>query len=200
LKANKLYHELHKRWKQNDQVLQTIQTEMTQLEDDNELQQKELQKWIQQAVTKAQMHEKKDDDFQLLNGNLRLLQWPVANAPLTSPFGNRWDPILHQNRLHKGIDIGGKLGAPIRAAAMGEVIEARPSSSFGYVIILYHGSGLSTLYAHMYAQTVKVRKGQQVQAGQIIAAVGSNGWSTGPHLHFEVHKHGKPVDPMNYLK
>nr|WP_255517841.1 MULTISPECIES: M23 family metallopeptidase [unclassified Thermoactinomyces] len=102
--------------------------------------------------------------------------------------------------MHEGMDIGADLGVPIRAAEAGEVIEARPSNGYGYIIVIYHGDGLATLYAHMYEQTVKVKKGDVVKRGQVIAEVGTNGDSTAPHLHFEVHVDGKTVNPAPYLK
>ncbi|MDN4594388.1 murein hydrolase activator EnvC family protein [Polycladomyces subterraneus] len=125
------------------------------------------------------------------------LKWP-CNGPVTSPFGVRVNPVTGETKMHEGIDIGCSMGAPIRAAASGRVIENRPSNGYGWIVVIDHG-GLVTLYAHMYGNTVTVNVGDRVYAGQKIAEVGNNGRSTGPHLHFEVHKNGQPVNPEKYL-
>lgn len=109
-----------------------------------------------------------------------------------------------QNRgthIHAGIDIPRPVGTPIYAAESGvvQLIKSNPGG-YGIYVIINHGNGLSTLYAHMYRYQVNVSVGQRVSRGQQIAAVGNNGRSTGPHLHFEVHKNGTPVNPRNYIQ
>ncbi|MGB9607015.1 MAG: murein hydrolase activator EnvC family protein [bacterium] len=116
---------------------------------------------------------------------------------LTSRFGMRTHPIYHITKMHTGIDLSAPSGTPIKAAAGGEVVYAGWWGGYGNVVIIDHGGGISTLYAHCSA--IYVRKGQKVSQGEVIAAVGSTGLSTGPHLHFEVRKNGKPVDPLGYL-
>jgi murein DD-endopeptidase MepM/ murein hydrolase activator NlpD len=116
---------------------------------------------------------------------------------LTSRFGMRTHPIYHITKMHTGIDLSAPSGTPIRASAGGEVVYAGWWGGYGNVVIIDHGGGISTLYAHCSA--IYVRKGQSVSQGEVIAAVGSTGLSTGPHLHFEVRKNGKPVDPLGYL-
>ena len=118
------------------------------------------------------------------------LVWPVS-GPITSPFGMRW------GSLHPGIDIGVGTGTPIHAAASGRVIVAAYSGGYGNLIVIDHGNGLATAYAHQSSMAATV--GQQVSQGQVIGYVGSTGFSTGPHLHFEVRVSGSPVDPMGYL-
>ena len=118
------------------------------------------------------------------------LVWPVS-GPITSPFGMRW------GSLHPGIDIGVGMGTPIRAAASGRVITASYSGGYGNLVVVDHGNGLATAYAHQ--SSMAVTPGQQVSQGQVIGYVGSTGFSTGPHLHFEVRVNGSPVDPMGYL-
>ena len=118
------------------------------------------------------------------------LIWPVR-GPITSPFGMRW------GRLHPGIDIGAATGTPLKAAASGRVIVAAYSGGYGNLVVIDHGNGLATAYAHQSQIAVSV--GQQVSQGQVIGYVGSTGFSTGPHLHFEVRVNGSPVDPMGYL-
>lgn len=117
-----------------------------------------------------------------------------ANGPITSGFGMRYHPILHYNRMHKGVDIGAPSGSAIYAAADGEVISARYSSSYGNVIILAHGSGLTTVYAH--CSRISVSVGQAVRRGQRIGSVGSTGLAKGPHLHWEVYQNGRAVNPL----
>ena len=121
----------------------------------------------------------------------RSLVWPVVGA-LTSVFGPRED-----GQPHYGIDIAADHGEPIRAAEAGRVIFAGPAGTFGLLVILDHGDGLHTYYAHC-AQLL-VAYGDRVNAGEVIARVGNTGRSFGPHLHFEVRWHGEPYDPMLYL-
>ena len=120
-----------------------------------------------------------------------------VHGPVTSPFGWRIHPILGTKKFHTGIDIGVGYGTPIPAADSGAVIYATWMSGYGNVIIIDHGRGISTLYAHQ--SSLAVGNGVKVSRGQTIGYVGSTGFSTGPHLHFEVRVNGTPVDPMAYL-
>mgnify|MGYP006280969843 FL=1 len=120
-----------------------------------------------------------------------------ANANISSGFGNRIHPILGYSRFHAGIDFAASHGSTIRAADSGRVIFSGWYGGYGQAVIVDHGNGISTLYAH--ASRLFVKEGQNVQQGQPIAAVGSTGLSTGPHLHFEVRQNGNPVNPMAYL-
>lgn len=126
--------------------------------------------------------------------------WPVPGYGVTSPFGYRKHPISGLVKLHAGVDIAGPgiYGKPILAAADGKVIEARPSSGYGNIVVIYHGNGISTKYAHMEFSSIKVRAGQTVKKGQHIANVGNEGTSTNPHLHFEFLKWNRPIDPMQF--
>ncbi len=124
------------------------------------------------------------------------LSWPVS-GPVTSPFGWRIHPILGYKKFHTGIDIGVGYGAPIHSAAAGTVIYATWMGGYGNVVIVDHGNGLSTLCAHQ--SSLAVGSGAHVARGQTVGYVGSTGFSTGPHLHFEVRVNGNPVDPMGYL-
>lgn len=121
---------------------------------------------------------------------------PVGGR-ITSTFGQRVHPILGYRRFHAGIDFGVGHGTVIRAADSGTVIFAGWYGGYGRSVIIDHGNNLTTLYAHTSA--VYISEGQAVQRGQAIAAVGSTGLSTGPHLHFEVRENGTPVNPLNYL-
>ncbi|HET6474650.1 MAG TPA: peptidoglycan DD-metalloendopeptidase family protein [Thermoleophilia bacterium] len=124
------------------------------------------------------------------------LSWPVS-GPITSPFGWRIHPILRYRKFHTGLDFGVGYGTPIRASDGGTVIYATWMGGYGNVIIIDHGNGLSTLYAHQ--SSLAMGTGARVTRGQTVGYVGSTGFSTGPHLHFEVRVNGNPVDPMGYL-
>lgn len=125
------------------------------------------------------------------------LQWPTTSTWITSPFGFRIHPITGIYTGHTGIDIGVGMNNPVYAAASGTVIVAGSYGGYGKAVVIDHGSGLSTLYGHN--DSVSVSVGQNVSRGQVIASSGNSGWSTGPHLHFEVREHGVYVDPMSYF-
>jgi len=116
---------------------------------------------------------------------------------VTSGFGWRMHPVLGYERFHSGLDIGADYGTTIHAADRGTVIFAGWYGGYGNAVIIDHGGNMTTLYAH--SSELYVVEGQNVQRGQAIAAVGSTGLSTGPHLHFEVRQEGEPTDPMAFL-
>ncbi len=121
---------------------------------------------------------------------------PVAGR-ITSGFGGRFHPILRRYRMHTGVDMGAGHGAPIYAVAGGVVAFSGTMRGYGNVVLIDHGGGISTLYAHCSA--LLVGDGASVSQGQVIARVGSTGMSTGPHLHFEVRRNGSPVNPVGSL-
>ena len=128
------------------------------------------------------------------------MNWPApGNYKVSSPYGNRMHPIFHRMRFHSGIDIHANSGDPIAAANSGTVIYAGARTGYGNTVIIDHGGGITTLYAHIKTRGILVRTGQHVSAGDIIAKVGSTGWSTGPHLHFECRKNGDTENPMSHL-
>lgn len=118
-------------------------------------------------------------------------------APITSPFGWRSHPIFHVRKFHTGVDIAGANHSVIRAADSGSVLYAGWYGGYGKVVIVSHGKGISTLYAHMACAAVE--QGQSIHKGDIIGYEGTTGFSTGPHLHFEVRVDGKPNNPLNYV-
>jgi murein DD-endopeptidase MepM/ murein hydrolase activator NlpD len=124
--------------------------------------------------------------------------WPAPGySTITSPYGMRYHPILKYNKKHTGVDIGAPSGANIVAADSGTVIQTGWMGGYGQVVVIDHGGGISTLYAHM--STIIAANGASVTKGETIGKVGSTGWSTGPHLHFEVRINGVDTNPMSYI-
>jgi murein DD-endopeptidase MepM/ murein hydrolase activator NlpD len=121
---------------------------------------------------------------------------PTTGA-VGSGFGMRLHPIYRITRPHNGLDIGGRMGDPVFASKAGTVLEAGVRGGFGNVIIVEHSGGVTTVYAHL--SKIGVSRGDRVETGEAIGAVGSTGLSTGPHLHFEVRVGGVPKDPMLFL-
>ena len=126
------------------------------------------------------------------------LRWPAgAGGYITSGFGTRLHPVFKVYRFHSGIDIGVDHGTNVLAADRGWVITSAYNASYGNYIVISHGNGMTTLYAHLSSR--RVSEGVEVQKGQVIGLVGSTGVSTGPHLHFEVSVNGQKVNPERYL-
>jgi murein DD-endopeptidase MepM/ murein hydrolase activator NlpD len=119
-----------------------------------------------------------------------VLGWPVS-GPVVSGFGPRW------GRMHEGIDIAVATGTPVHASAAGSVIHTGWLGGYGLLVVVDHGNGLSTAYAHN--SSIVVATGQSVSQGEVLALAGSTGHSTGPHVHFEVRVNGSAVDPLGYL-
>ncbi|MHB0999640.1 MAG: murein hydrolase activator EnvC family protein [Armatimonadota bacterium] len=118
---------------------------------------------------------------------------PVSGS-ISSGFGSRFHPILKRRKLHTGVDIAAPYGSTIKAAGNGDVIYAGWFGAYGNTVIIDHGGGMTTLYGH--CSRITIRNGASVKRGQAIAKVGSTGWSTGNHCHFEVRRHGAPVNPL----
>ncbi len=124
--------------------------------------------------------------------------WPCPSSTyVTSAFGMREHPLFGDERPHSGIDIAGSAGSEVLAADSGTVAVATYSSSYGNYVTIYHSNGDYTLYAHM--SSLAVTAGQNVTQGDVIGYVGSTGWATGPHLHFEIRVNGSTVDPLSYF-
>ena len=144
----------------------------------------------------AELQRKRARSF-IPTGKGSKFDWPLRGA-MSSPFGYRIHPILKRKILHAGIDIASPNGTPVKTAAPGEVIYNGWLRGYGRVVVIDHGRGFSTLYAHLSASLV--HEGQIVKAGANIARVGRTGNVTGYHLHFEVRVYGTPADPIRYLK
>ena len=160
-------------------------------------------------VAMIESHNKKNYVFKHTDGKYynekgkvlvqKYMRKPVNNVRITSHFTNRrFHPVLKRWKAHHGTDFGAKRGTPILAAADGRVIFSGRKGGYGKVIKIQHKDGYVTLYAHQ--SRLKVKKGKQVKAGQIIGYVGSTGRSTGPHLHFGLYKNGRAINPMRMVK
>jgi murein DD-endopeptidase MepM/ murein hydrolase activator NlpD len=117
--------------------------------------------------------------------------WPLTRVEVSSPFGQRW------GRLHSGIDLRAPRGTPVKASSHGRVIFSGRKSGYGKIIIIAHADDVETTYAHNSRNLVKV--GQRVKKGRVIAKVGRTGNATGYHLHFEIRRRGKAINPKRYL-
>lgn len=122
--------------------------------------------------------------------------WP-ARGWVSSPFGYRISPFTSEKELHRGLDVSGRRGAPVIAPADGFVVSVDSDPGYGRTVVINHGYGLTTIYAHL--EKVHVKKGQAVRRHQEVAQVGDSGRTTGCHLHYEIHMNGVPVNPLRYI-
>lgn len=122
---------------------------------------------------------------------------PVPDPLIASPYGPRLHPIFGTVRMHNGLDIDAAMGQPVRASGAGVVVIASVQGGYGNAVVIDHGNGLGTLYGHNSSFVVEV--GDRVEMGDIIALAGSTGWSTGPHVHWEVRVFGNPSDPFPFM-
>jgi murein DD-endopeptidase MepM/ murein hydrolase activator NlpD len=171
-----------------------MEREINRIEEEIRRREEERRRQEEEARRRAIEEERRRHEAE--HGPFELVAWP-ADGEKTSGFGPRVHPIFGTVRQHNGIDLGGDTGDRVRAARSGEVILAGQRGGFGNTIVIYHGLGYSTLYAHL--SRIEVSEGQNVQSGDRIGAIGSTGWSTGPHLHFELRIDGGAVDPTPYL-
>jgi murein DD-endopeptidase MepM/ murein hydrolase activator NlpD len=143
---------------------------------------------------KTELHKFLDEQKTLLASTPSI--WPTKGW-LSSRFGYRESPFTGEREFHRGIDISARMNAPIVAPADGIVSAIRKDHGYGNTLVIKHGYGISTKYAHLKKTLVK--KGQYIRRGETIALVGSTGRSTGPHLHYEVHLNGVPVNPLRHI-
>lgn len=120
-----------------------------------------------------------------------------VNGFLARGFGIKPDPFTGQERLHSGVDLATSIGTPVHAPADGIVLSAGYQPQYGNIITIDHGDGVQTCYGHLSRFAVKAK--MRIHRGDVIGYVGNTGYSTGPHVHYEVHVNGKPVNPMNYI-
>lgn len=194
--------ELAVQYSEADQLIAGLMKEMA---DKEALYQKELAAEEEAAkdIARAEAEWKKQQEAQkkstkYVGGEFG---WPVpGRETISSPFGYRNHPILKVEKFHNGIDIPAPKGTNIVAANAGTVIIATYNSSYGNYIVIDHGGGYTTYYAHQTKFASGIKVGKQVGRGDVIGYVGSTGMSTGPHLHFEIRKNGTPQNPVDYLK
>lgn len=136
-------------------------------------------------------------DEQKIKENTFLAGRPIQKGWMSSRYGRRIDPFNGKKAWHKGVDFAGKEGSSIISVASGVVTWADDRYGYGLMVEVNHGNGYKTRYAHAKSTDVKV--GDVVRKGQVLAKMGSSGRSTGPHVHFEVYKHGRAVDPASYI-
>ena len=163
---------------------------------------KDLQEQIDQSMVEMRNIEK--EIVMLTTANIGtdyvggVMAWPVPGyTRITSPFGMRVHPVTGIYKLHTGTDIGAPIGANFIAANDGVVIKAGFNKAYGNMVIIDHGGGVSTLYAH--GSEILVTVGQQVKKGDPVLKVGMTGYATGPHAHFEVRVNGEYVQPLNFV-
>jgi len=123
--------------------------------------------------------------------------WPSEGGWLSSRYGMRADPFTGERAAHRGVDIANRFGAPVLSTSRGVVTFAGKMKDFGYMVDIEHGYGFKTRYGHLSSLAVKV--GDEVSDSQLVGRVGSSGRSTGPHLHYEVHRNGKSLNPATFL-
>ena len=145
--------------------------------------------WFQEAGQKGAYYTMKGDSLRRA-----FLASPMPYSRRTSGFGMREHPIFHTQRAHMGVDYAAPTGAPVISVADGVVVESGFSGGFGNMVTVQHNGRQSTVYAHL--SRINVRKGQSIKQGDNLGAVGSTGWATGPHLHFEFRINGRHVDPL----
>jgi murein DD-endopeptidase MepM/ murein hydrolase activator NlpD len=126
---------------------------------------------------------------------LRSLRPPLLHARITSPFGERLNPIMRRMVFHRGIDYGAASGTPIYAAQLGTVVAIGLQDHAGIYVRLRHSGRIETLYAHLARLMPGLRRNAVLRAGDILGFVGASGFATGPHLHYEVLVNGQPIDP-----
>ncbi len=152
------------------------------------------------AVTEFEK-EQFDDVYQALLDKKADLDHTPSIMPtkgwLTRGYGTKRDPFTGEQKLHAGIDVSNRIGTPILATADGQIIQVERQRGLGKMIRIDHGNGFVTVYGHL--SEFKVKKGQRVKRGEVIALMGNTGYSTGPHLHYEIFKDGKTINPMSHV-
>ncbi|WP_456324431.1 peptidoglycan DD-metalloendopeptidase family protein [Desulfonauticus submarinus] len=163
---------------------------------------RKMHNFLEQLTTQTKLEKVRQEQLiELLKNKQAILAstpsiWPTQGW-ISSGFGYRISPFTGQREFHKGLDISGPVGTPIIAPADGVVVFCGVNGGYGLSLLIDHGNGISTRYAHL--QKAVVKKGERVKRGEIIAYMGNSGRSTGPHLHYEVRINGVPVNPLHYI-
>lgn len=180
--------------------IRRLEEQARRLAEEQARQEAEARRLAEEAARKAAEAEEQAndnvDDEAGPDGEFSVTHRPVTGT-ITSPFGERVHPIFGTVRNHYGIDFNGSSGDPIVAAAGGVVLSSDWRTGYGNTVVVSHGGGFTTLYAHM--SEMNVTAGEEVSGGDLIGWVGNTGWSTGSHLHFEIRVDGVAVDPSRYL-
>jgi murein DD-endopeptidase MepM/ murein hydrolase activator NlpD len=167
-----------------------------------ELLARKMHNFLDQLSTEARLEEIKQQELiETIRSRKDILAatpsiWPTLGW-ITSEFGYRISPFTGRREFHKGLDISGPVGTPIYAPADGKVVFTGKDGGYGITLVIDHGLGITSRYAHLSRYVVK--KNQRVTRGEIIAYMGNTGRSTGPHLHYEVRLNGVPVNPLRYI-
>ncbi|MEY8338167.1 peptidoglycan DD-metalloendopeptidase family protein [Lachnospiraceae bacterium 62-35] len=200
--VEKLINEKSAELKSYEERIASAENQISEYEKDIKAQENKIRQIEEEIRRKEEEERKKAEEagkkYNTVSiGNIRFI-WPCpASRRITSSFGDRESPTAGASSNHQGVDIGAAVGTDIVAAAGGEVIISTYSYSAGNYIMINHGGGVYTVYMHCSQLLVSV--GARVEQGQVIAKVGSTGYSTGPHLHFGVRTGGKYVNPLNYV-
>ena len=185
---------LNKEKTDQEQVAEKLRTQRTFYEAAEQQLNRESNQLEHQILEMMKANKSTDKVVTHGSGNLCM----PLKAPVTSPFGWRRHPIFGVRKFHTGVDLAGPNHSPIKAADSGNVLYSGWYGGYGKVIIVGHGNGLATLYAHL--SKAAASPGQNVKKGDVIGYEGSTGFSTGPHLHFEVRVNGKPNNPLNFVR
>jgi len=177
-----------------EQIAERLKTQRAFYEQAEQQLAMESQRLERQIVDMTSESERSSKGMAVGSGDMSL----PLQAPITSPFGMRRHPIFGVRKFHSGIDLAGPNHSGIKAADSGNVLYTGWYGGYGKVVIVSHGKGMATLYAHL--SSIKVSPGQNIHKGQIVGYEGTTGFSTGPHLHFEVRVNGKPNNPLNFLR
>ena len=173
---------------QNTELISTTMQRVDQLASQLYIQSKSYDEVFAMALNKADMLASIPAIIPLSRGTERLI----------SGYGMRIHPIYKTMRMHTGVDFTAPIGTPIYATGNGVIVRAeRNNYGYGRMVVIDHGYGYETLYAHM--SEINVRRGQKVQRGEVIGKVGNTGTSTAPHLHYEIHRNGRAVNPVHYF-
>ena len=173
-------------------ISQSMGVPLEAILDANDIQDDKIDAGMNLFIPGARM---KREDLKLALGELFI--YPLKGSRLSSPFGWRNDPFTGVRSYHAALDLAAPQGTPVKAAMDGKISALGYNGTYGNYIIISHPGGYQTMYAHLYSTAVK--KGDQVSQGTLIGAVGTTGYSTGPHLHFAVFKNGRAVNPLDYL-
>ncbi|HEY9719418.1 MAG TPA: peptidoglycan DD-metalloendopeptidase family protein, partial [Trichormus sp.] len=185
--------EFAKQKSQGEQVAERLRTQRAFYEQAEQQLASESTRLESQIRAMESSHRRTNKNMAVGSGKMA---YPV-HAQVTSPFGWRRHPIFGVRKFHTGVDLAGPNHSPIRAADSGSVLYTGWYGGYGKVVIISHGNGMATLYAHMSRTAAEV--GQNVSKGDVIGYEGTTGFSTGPHLHFEVRVNGTPNNPLNFL-